>query len=384
MSDTSTAAVTEQQDAVKANWDALKNWEQPAAEQPAPTPESVQNKDVVKADQVKDEVAEPAKPETPDNQEKKEEPKSDTPEAKKDEKADEPPKEDAPLLELKPEDIKDVPTEYEEGDWRGVGVDLSLNVKENTFEAFQEAIKEQYVPKADYEKALKLSEKEVFAKLSPEAATAMELLNLGVPQELIFEPTKQIDGYLALDDSALVREDLKAQGYAEDLVDAKMEEMVEASKVETAAKILRFELGKQKNTILQQRQQIVEQRKAEIEQVQKQSKEKEITQIKEALNNTSEFIGVSLSKEAKEAIAKKLQAGAYDKELSTAQLKVNAILHKEFGQRFTEHMKNKFLNEGKMAEVKKLANVPPVIAPAAGVEKATTQTDNWGALKGLV
>lgn len=390
MSETSTAAVTEQQDAVKANWGVLKEAmdvvydRQPVEQTTQKTEESVQNQDVVKEQQVKDETQEAVeKTETTENQETKEETKAEKPDSGDENKEKEAAlKEDAPIFELKPEDIKDAPLEFEEGDWRGVGHDLGLSIKENSFESFQEAVKEQYVPKTEYEKALQLSEKEVLAKFKPEVAAAIELANMGVPQELIFEPTKQIDGYLSLEDSALVREDLKAQGYTEELTDAKMEEMIEAGKVETAAKILRFELGKQKEAILQQRQQIVEQRTAEIAQVQRQTKEKENTQIKEALNNMSEFIGVPLTKEAKEVIAKKLQAGAYDKELSSAQLKVAAILHKEFGQRFTEHMKNKFLNDGKMAEVKKLSNVPPVVTSSAGVEKQTTQLGNWEALKG--
>ena len=208
---------------------------------------------------------------------------------------------------------------------------------------------------------------------------------MGIPKELIFEPTKQIDGWLALDNSALVREDLKYRGYDEDVIDNKMEELTAEGKIDIKAKELRFDLGKGREEILQQRQQIVSQRAAEIEQVQKQSKEREINQLKETLNNTSEFMGVNLTKEAKELIAKKLQSGAYEQELSTPQLKVNAILHKEFGQKFTEYAKNKFRSEGKMTEVKKLANVPPLKTTSAGVEKVNTQTNgNWDALKGIV
>lgn len=384
MSETSTAAATGQQDAVKANWDALKGWDSDVIEAP-PTPkeENVQNQDVVESEKVTEEKPEPTAEETT---EKETETKPKWAESGENKEGSEAAlDEDAPTLEFKPEDIKDVPQEFDESDWRSVGNDLGLSIKENSWEEFQAAVKEQYVPKTEYEKALKLSEKEVLAKFSPEVAAAIELANMGVPQELIFEPTKQIDGYLALEDSALVREDLKAQGYTDELADAKMEKLIEDGKVETEAKILRFELGKQKESVLQQRQQIVSQRAAEIEQVQKQTKEREITQLKETLNNTSEFMGINLTKEAKELIAKKLQSGAYEKELSTPQLKVNAILHKEFGQKFTEYAKNKFRSEGKMAEVKKLANVPPIKSPSAGVEKVNTQTNgNWDALKGIV
>lgn len=382
MSETSTAAATEQQDAVKANWDALKGWDTDVIETPpAPKEENVQNQDVVESEKVTEEKPETTTEEATETETKPEEVKEgETKDAAQTEASEE-----ASILEFKPEDIKDVPLEFEEGDWRGVGADLGLSITENSFEAFQSAVKDQYVPKAEYEKALKLSEKDILSQFPPEIASAIELAKMGVPKELIFEPTKQIDGYLSLEDSALVREDLKAQGYTDELADAKMEKLIEDGKVETEAKILRFELGKQKEAVLQQRQQMVSQRAAEIEQVQKQTKEREINQIKEALNNTSEFVGVPLTKELKDAVAKKIQAGAYDKELSSAQLKVNAILHKEFGQKFTEYAKNKFRSEGKMAEVKKLANVPPIKPLSGGVEKVTTQTNgNWDALKGIL
>jgi len=384
MSETSTAAATEQQDAVKANWDALKGWDSDVIEAP-PTQEkeTVQNQDVVESEKVTEE-----KPETTTEETTKEkEIEAEKPETGDDKKESEaaPTEEDAPILEFKPEDIKDVPQEFDESDWRSVGNDLGLSIKENSWEEFQAAVKEQYVPKTEYEKALKLSEKEVLAKFSPEVAAAIELANMGVPQELIFEPTKQIDGWLALEDAALVREDLKALNYSDEDADSKIEKLIEDGKLERDARLIRIELGKQKEAVLQQRQQIVSQKAAEIEQVQRQTKEREITQLKEALNNTSEFMGVNLTKEAKETLIKKIQSGAYEKELSSAQLKVNAILHKEFGQKFTEYAKNKFRSEGKMAEVKKLANVPPVKAPSAGVEKVNTQTNgNWDALKGIV
>jgi hypothetical protein len=160
MSETSTAAATEQQDAVKANWDALKGaldvvYDNPITEQP-PTQEkeSVQNQDVVESEKVTEEKPEPATEETT---EKETETKPEGAESGENKEGSEAAHdEDAPTLEFKPEDIKDVPQEFDESDWRSVGNDLGLSIKENSWEEFQAAVKEQYVPKTEYEKALKL------------------------------------------------------------------------------------------------------------------------------------------------------------------------------------------------------------------------------------
>lgn len=382
MSDQKNAAATEQVDSAKANWDALR---EPVAVQ-TESKTQTQNTDIQEDAKVAEEK--PAEATAGENKETAAQP-TETKEKTKETTAgaDKGYAAEITTLELKPEDVDNVPESFEDGDWRGVGNDLKLVVKDNSFESFLEAHKENYVPKAEYEKAAKLSREDVLSKFKPEIAAAIELVDLGVPQDLIFEPTKQIDGYLALEDSELVRADLKARDYTDEMIDTKMESMVEAGKVKAEADIIRLELGKQKQQVLNTRTQIVQQKTAERELVQKQLKDREIAQLKEVLNNKSEFMGVPLSKDVKEAIAKKLQSGGYDDDLAKAEAKVDTILYKQFGSKLAEHIKTKAFADGKLSEVKKLSNVPEVKSQTAGsvkVSQEQQESDNaFGALKGV-
>jgi hypothetical protein len=373
MSETTQATVTEQPSAVSANWDALKDIDVVVETTTVKEESNPQNTDVqpdAKVEDVKTET-EP-KAEEPKEAEKAEE--------TKEESKEEEPK--APSFELKAEDIKDVPQTYEEGDWRAVAQDLGVSIKENSWEEFQNTFKEQFVPKSEFEKVEKLSREKILSEFSPEVAAAIELANLGVPQDLIFEPTKQIDGWLALDSSALVREDLKARGYSDDVIDAKIEKLIEDDKLERDASLIREELKIAREQTLQQRTQIVQQKTEEKQRVQQQLKEQEFTQLTKALDNKQEFMGTQLSKEVKEAILKKAQTGAYDSVLSDPSFKVEAILYKEYGQKMTEYIKTKAFSEGKLTEVKKLSNIPPVESKTAGGVEQPKSSDNWAALKG--
>lgn len=380
MAEQTTASETAQQDVVKANWDALKNWDVEVVETTTPTKdESEQNKDVVETEKVAEEkpAAESEKTETENTEVNKE--NLDTDKKITENKSEEAENEE---LELKPEDIKEVPVEFEDGDWRAVAKDLGFDAKDNSWEDFVAAHKDNFVSKAEHEKVTQISKEAVMSQFKPEIAAAIKLYEMGVPQELIFEPTKEIDAYLKLDAPALVREDLRLKGMTEDLIDAKMESLTEEGKVESTAKLLQFELNKQREHILNTQQNIISQRAAEIERVQKHAKEQELTQLKEALNNTSEFLGAKLTKEAKEIIAKKLQSGAYEKELSSPQAKIAALLQKEFGQKYVDYAKSKARSDGKMEVVKKLANVPPKQNSGIAIEKEPIETgDNWAAAK---
>lgn len=384
MSEQSTAVETTTQDASGPNWDVLKEAIGITVEQPKTqeTPIENQNKDVQEEDKAQDGIATETETQPEETTETK--PEGETkPET---ETAAETTETEA-VIEFKPEDIADVPESYEEGDWRGVAQDLGITIKENSWEAFQNTFKENFVPKAEVEAAKQISKEQVLAQFEPELAAAIELVDLGVPKELIFEPTKIVDGYLALDDAALLREDLKARGYTEEMIDTKMETFIEEGKVKAQADILRHELGLEKQKILNTRTQIVQERKAAREQAAIQQKEQEFIQMKEALNNTSDFMGTTLSNAVKEQLIKKIQSGAYDKEFSNPQAKIAYVLQKELGQKFTEQIKNKFLSKGKDDVMKKLSNVPPIKGQTAAVQKPdntpTDENNPFAALKGL-
>lgn len=69
------------------------------------------------------------------------------------------------------------------------------------------------------------------------------------------------------------------------------------------------------------------------EQQVQQEKQESVAQFTKAMNTVSEFMGGKISEDAKQAIIKKQQSGAYDNVLSDPKNLAEFILYKEFGQK---------------------------------------------------
>lgn len=389
MPENQNAAETAQQEAVKANWGALQEDFSEVVVQ-----EQVQQKQdekVADVDNAEKNDTQDIDSKTDEDQqkegdkevkdEKKEETKIDD-QKKSDEKTDE--NQDQAEQEdiFKAEDIKDVPKIYEDGTWRGTAKDLGVELEEESFEAFKNA----FVPKAELEKVQQVTLDNIYASLKqPETAVALKLMEMGVPEESVFAPTKEIDGYLAMEDTALVRADLQGQeGWTPDLIDAKIEELVgDPKKLALYAGELRIGLNQQKKNIVETRTKLLQQYDQQKQNVILQQKQQEATQFNEALDKLQTFMGKPVSKEAKEAIKAKHNSGLYDDVVNNADSKVAAIMYKEYGEKLAKLIQNKASEEAKVDTRKKLLNVPPV---TSGQGKrvdtnANNQNDtNWGAL----
>ena len=349
---------------VKPIWEAMGGQEDAVTNIAAPTPTNIQTEDVINppADEplepIKTETTESAK-ETPAEPAKVEVAASDD------------------VLELSVSDIKDLPVTHDESSWKGVASDLGFDIAEDTFEALTQTFKENYVPKAEVEKLAAVNKESLFATLKPEVATALELIEMGVPQELAFNPTKIQDDYLAMDSASLVRESLAAQkGWDEDMVDAKMEELVsDQDKLEVQAKIIRANLNQVKQEILQEQTQLVQKFTEQKQQEVFRQKVEADNQFKEALTKESTFMGLKLSQEVKDAILTKYSKGAYENTLNAAQAKLRAILQLEYGDKFAKAVQSKAKEEGKAEIVRKLSDVPPKAAQG-GSRVQVVSSDN--------
>jgi len=373
-----------QLDTVKPIWEVMGGQEDVVTITTPTTPAAIQSEDVITpivdipAEPAKAEVVEPAKEEV---KKEIEEP------AKTDVKATDKevvtPTDDA--LELTVADIKDVPVVHDEGSWKGVASDLGFEVAEDTFEAFTQTFKENYVPKSEVEKLATVSRESLLATLDPKIATAFELIEMGVPQELALNPTKIQDDYLAMDNASLMRAALtyKYQGVKdltpqqrEDMVEAKLEELVEdPSKLEIQANIVRADVMTDKQNILQEQAQLVQKFTEQKQQVAYQQKVEADNQFKEALTKESTFMGLKLSQDVKDAILKKYSTGAYEDALNPAQAKLRAILQLEYGDKFAKAVQSKAKEEGKAEIVRKLSDIPPK-ATQGGSRVQVVSSDN--------
>lgn len=358
-----------QSSTVKPIWEAIGGQEDVVTVVAPTTPAAIQSEDVItpivdaaepaktEVEKPKDEVVEPAKTE-----------------ATKTEVVA--PTDDS--LELKVEDIKDLPVVHEEGSWKGVASDLGFDLPEDSFEKFQETFKENFVPKSEVEKITTVNREKLLATLDPKIATAFELIEMGVPQELALNPTKLQDDYLAMDSASLVRESLAAQkGWDDSMVEAKMEELAaDPEKLEVQAKIVRANLNIAKENILQEQAQLVQKFTEQKQQVAYQQKVEADNQFKEALTKESTFMGLKLSQDVKDAILKKYSTGAYEDALNPAQAKLRAILQLEYGDKFAKAVQSKAKEEGKAEIVRKLSDIPPRPSQGSGSRVQVVSSDN--------
>lgn len=366
---------------VKPIWEAMGGQEDVVTNIAAPTPTNIQTEDVLNPPA--DEPLEPAKTDVV-------EPAKETPaDPAKVEATKEEPAASDDVLELSVADIKDLPVSHDESSWKGVASDLGFDIAEDTFEALTQTFKENFVPKAEVEKLAAVNKETLFATLKPEVATALELIEMGVPQELAFNPTKIQDDYLAMDNASLVRvallndyvpsKDLTSE-MIDEMVDTQMEELAaDPRKLEIKANIVRANVNKFKQEILQEQTQLVQKFTEQKQQEVFRQKVEADNQFKEALTKESTFMGLKLSQEVKDAIFTKYSKGAYENTLNAAQAKLRAILQLEYGDKFAKAVQSKAKEEGKAEIVRKLSDIPPKAAQGGSrvqVVSSDNHTDN--------
>ena len=287
-----------------------------------------------------------------------------------------------PLFEIKVDDLKDVPKTYEDGTFQSLAKDgWGVDLQEESFEAF----KEHFVPKSELETVKNTTKETLLAQYNPETAAAIEMLELGLPQELILEPTRNIDNAISSLDAALklssaelVRAVLEnTEGWTPDLIETELDELATNGKLEHKAQIERLNiiadkksLGEQRETVLKTRSELVAKHTTDRQRIEQQKKEQDTSLFLKTLNDKSDFMGVPVPKEFKDAIALKFRGGLYDNQLSEAQTKVNAILFHELGGKFAKLLNDSALAKGKESEIKKAANIPPTVNAGGGQKVA--------------
>ncbi len=283
---------------------------------------------------------------------------------------------DEPLIIFKAEDVAGVKKDYEDGTWAAVlaakGYDVPADFSEdNGIDVFVDQVTAPL--KQQIEEAKLLSFDRMVSTLKPETATALKLLEMGLNEEHLIAPTREIQEYLKLDDNSLIRQNLEwdlrdskdASGNSntDTLVDHEMEKFIaDPNKLRNEAAIIRNGLKGQEQNILQQRTQLVqqfEQRKQDAALAQKQQ---EIVQFKTALDTVSTFMGYPVPNEVKEAIFKSYSSGEQANNLDTPKNRAEYAVYQALGQKVVSHLKNTAFQKGKDQVNTKLANIPPVLS----------------------
>lgn len=265
-------------------------------------------------------------------------------------------------LEITLEDIVNVPPVYKEGTFQALAKDVfNVDLATESQEEFQKA----FVPRSELEKLQNVTLDTVLSGLKPEVATAIKLMQMGLTEDQVLQPTRDIDSYLALGDAELVRANLSAtEGWTEELIDNKIEALTAENKLALDAAEIRIGLNHNKKKIIENRTQTLQKYEADKQSALQHQKQLEQTQIINELNNVSTYMGVSIGKDAVKAIITKYNNGLYDKELNSPAAKRDFILYKELGEKLAKHIQNKASEKAMVDQKKALLNVPPVIAGA--------------------
>lgn len=287
---------------------------------------------------------------------------------------------DKPVIEFKAEDIEGFEKEPPEGSWLAVAKEAGVKIENDTFEDFQKALIEPYVKRA--ESAELMAKEKMYEGLKPETVAAFKLMEMGIPEAELFEPTKQIDNYLAMDNAALIRADKEAMGWKPEMIDAEIELLESKNLIDHEGQKLRMALGANKEAILNERKTYIEQYESKKEQAILAQKEQEKSHFKKAMDTVQSFMDVPIPNEVKEAVIRKFNSGVYDQDLTTPESKAEYILYKELNKKIANTIKSAAFANGKEEIRKNLLSVPPVTNNNAGQQQKINQDSNdpWAAV----
>lgn len=275
-------------------------------------------------------------------------------------------KEEKPEFELPGEENKPEVSSQEdvESTWKELAkTSLDVELAEDTYEAYTEAVKKAIETKTNSAKELAMEEamKIVEEKLAktPEAKMMLDFLNNKGTYDDFVRPTQEIEKLQALSDSELVAKDLELRGWEQDKIDAYIEDRIEKGKLDLDAYELRKILDTNKANITAERVAAQKEYIQKEEQRIKDAVQKDTTQIREALGKTKDFMDTPISDKHKDYVMKKYEKGEYHELFKNPDTVAEFLLFKEFGKQGIERLKTKSFQTGKETIAKKLHNVPP-------------------------
>lgn len=283
------------------------------------------------------------------------------------------------LVEFKAEDIEGFEQEPEDGTWLAVAKATGLEIKEDSFEAYNEAVQNRI--KEVEEKAKSITKESIYAELDPQQAMVLKLMDMGVSLEEAVAPTRMIDTYLGMEDAQLVRENLKSLKWDDEKIDTELEMLAEKGWLSHEASKIREILNVERQNVVDRNRSILENYEQNKQQVALRQKQEEVVQFQKTLDTVSKFMNVPISSDAKKAITEKFNRGDYDQILNSPQSKVELLLYKELGNKAIKHIENTAYQRGREEKTKSLLNIPPVKANTGKAVVQNNQINNWDAIE---
>ena len=331
--------------------------------------------EITKEDASKDEVKDLGlEPEV-----KVEETKTETTETKEE------PTSETETLDLEPLSLEDTNSnEPEEGSWAYIAKLDGLELKEDSLDAYKEAITAPYEEKLREVESL-TTEKLISKFEDPNVKMVFQLAEAGLTFDEIVAPFTKINEFKAMPALELVRKNLELThtDWTPDMIDTEMEILTAVDgRLEHEHKKIIVELDNIQREEQYRREDIVNNYKVNAEKYAMQERVQNLESVSKALNNMSEFMGSPLTSEVKQGLTERMNSGKYDQMFNDPIKKAEFIAYIELGQKAQKNLEAKSYAKGRLEITKKLHNTPPLTSGGAGKSITTNTEGNFERLKG--
>jgi hypothetical protein len=288
-------------------------------------------------------------------------------------------------LDLEPLSLEDNNSnEPEEGSWAYIAKLDGLELKEDSLDAYKEAITAPYEEKLREFESL-TTEKLISKFEDPNVKMVFQLAEAGLTFDEIVAPFTKINEFKAMPALDLVRKNLELThtDWTPDMIDSEMEILTAVDgRLEHEHKKIIVELDSIQREEQHRRQDIVNNYKVNAEKYAMQERVQNLESVSKALNNMSEFMGSPLTSEVKNGLTERMNNGKYDQMFNDPIKKAEFIAYMELGQKAQKNLEAKSYAKGRLEITKKLHNTPPLTSGGAGKSITTNTEGNFERLKG--
>lgn len=273
--------------------------------------------------------------------------------------------------------------EAEEGSWAAIAKLDGLELKEDTFEAYKEAITSPYESKLKEMETLTTDK--LLSKFSPEVKMIFELAEAGLNLNQIVAPFEHFNKLKAMSPAELVRLNIEGtkKDWTPEMIDTEMEILTSTDgRLEHEHKKLVSEIDTMVKEEQDYRNGLIEKYKSNSENTLLTEKRNSVESVSKALNNMSVFMDQPLSPEVKKGMVERMNDGKYDQLFNDPKEKAEFIAWKELGQKAQKNLVAKSYAKGREEITKNLSNIPPVVTGGTGVNTTQNIQGNFEKLKG--
>lgn len=271
-----------------------------------------------------------------------------------------------------------------ESSWTALAKVRGIEITENTFDAYDKAINEDFQKKESTlrETAKAEAKEEMLAENTVEAMVIIEGTREGFTIDELLEPRRAIQALLGLSNAELVAEDCRLKGWDQELIDKRIADLTEKDLLDVEAQPLRDMLKSNEEALAtKQMAQLTALKQSKLA-TEAKVRQKESDEIKNTLVSMKTYMDVPISDSAVNHVMQKWNNNEYHEEFTDPKVIANFLMYREFGEQGLKALKNREYQRGRDDKAKKLHNIPPVLNAGSktNTQGAVKAAGNFGAL----